>query len=556
MKRPKLRKSSKRMSCHKRYKIQKKVREHKRKARKEAKKTGQRKSKKDINVPNDAPFKEDILREAELRKQRREELKAAQKLERQKEVAKKRKLKDKAEKRDAKQADKKEKKSDAKSKQIADKNSAKNFCMEVNKVIKASDIVLEVLDARDPLGSRCLQAEQDILQAPDKKLLLVLNKIDLVPKDNIEKWLSMLNKELPTIAFKCSAQVQEKNLPSTGPKPKPGCIDISKGTVCHGADSLLRILHGLCPSPNKAIKVGLIGFSNVGKSSLINSLKQYRVCNVGSLKGTTRVMQEVNIDEKIRIIDSPSLVASTDNSPVTLITRNMFQKEDDILKPVQSILKHCDKQQTMLRFNISDYRTPSEFLDLLARRRTLLKKGGVADVEAAARLFLNDWMGARLNYYTQPPASFISHIDNNQTSDACKGIDLDALNQDNKRIIKALKSPGPASCIAFHFSHMTNGVINETELEEENPEPEEHEFDDQEESEEEEDDEKVENDEHTEEKDKEVKDNVEKNVLRQRKVKSSAKKSVPPKELACKSVQFDKTEDNLEDAYDFNTDFN
>lgn len=48
-------------------------------------------------------------------------------------------------------------------------------------VIEASDVVLEVLDARDPLGSRCLQAEQLVLQSAKKKLLLVLNKIGNFP---------------------------------------------------------------------------------------------------------------------------------------------------------------------------------------------------------------------------------------------------------------------------------------------------------------------------------------------------------------------------------------
>lgn len=92
MKRPKLKKASKRMTCHKRYKIQKKVREHHRKLRKEAKKRGHKKPRKDPGVPNSAPFKEALLREAELRKQRLEELKQQQKLDRQKELEKKRKL--------------------------------------------------------------------------------------------------------------------------------------------------------------------------------------------------------------------------------------------------------------------------------------------------------------------------------------------------------------------------------------------------------------------------------------------------------------------------------
>ena len=43
-------------------------------------------------------------------------------------------------------------------------------------MIEASDIVLEVLDARDPLGCRCPQIEEAVTQSGCKKLVLVLNK--------------------------------------------------------------------------------------------------------------------------------------------------------------------------------------------------------------------------------------------------------------------------------------------------------------------------------------------------------------------------------------------
>merc|ERR1712035_153766 len=92
MKRPKLKKASKRVSCAKRYKIQKKVREHNRKLRKEAKKKGvSKRPKKDLGVPSSAPFKEEVLREAEQRRLQIEEEKQRKRQAKKEERAQKRK---------------------------------------------------------------------------------------------------------------------------------------------------------------------------------------------------------------------------------------------------------------------------------------------------------------------------------------------------------------------------------------------------------------------------------------------------------------------------------
>lgn len=57
-------------------------------------------------------------------------------------------------------------------------------------MVEAADVILEVLDARNPLGCRSQEVEQAVIAAgAGKKLVLVLNKIDLVPREVVEEWL-------------------------------------------------------------------------------------------------------------------------------------------------------------------------------------------------------------------------------------------------------------------------------------------------------------------------------------------------------------------------------
>ena len=73
----------------------------------------------------------------------------------------------------------------------------------LNEVIDKSDIILEVLDARDPMSCRNNEIENKIA-GKNKKLILILNKCDLVPIDIVQQWVSYLRREYPTIIFKAN----------------------------------------------------------------------------------------------------------------------------------------------------------------------------------------------------------------------------------------------------------------------------------------------------------------------------------------------------------------
>ncbi|NXQ27112.1 GNL3 protein, partial [Alaudala cheleensis] len=542
-----LRKASKRLSCHKRYKIQKKIREHHRKVRKEAKKKGHKKPKKDPGIPSAAPFKEELLREAEQRKQRLEELKQKQKLNRQKEHEKKRKLEAKKNAATIKEeAEGKESsgKSKGKTKKLLSKNSKKSFCRELMKVLEASDVVLEVLDARDPMGCRCPQLEQAVTcSAGNKKLLLVLNKIDLVPKDNVEKWLNYLKKEFPTVAFKSATIMKDKTMVQV--TKKRARVDFSETCQYFGSKCLLKLLQEYGRTQDKAIQVGVVGFPNVGKSSIINSLKGKRACNVGLARGVTKSMQAVHLDKQTKMLDSPSIIADPSNSAQALALRSIIDPEAsdsaDVLEGVNAIINHCSKQQVMMHYNIPDFRDPEEFLSLLAQKRGMLKKGGVPDIENMAKSVLCDWTGARIKYYSQPPGfqKPPPYLTKEKVAKMQEGFNLDNLEQENSMTVKALKHPSPASSIAFQSAGMTNGTIEENKVTEEGSDWGNMETSKEEEEEEEEEDEFTESDD--DEDDMEEEDDDEE-------VNEGNERS------RSLSFSLDKPADE-DDAYDFNTDY-
>ncbi|KAJ3165740.1 Guanine nucleotide-binding protein-like 3 [Geranomyces variabilis] len=483
---------SKRIVASKRYKIEKKVNEAHRKQRKEARLNPvAKKMKKDPGIPNMFPFKEKLLLQAEATK-----VKIAEEKERQKEARAKLQSKNRGMSADQSDLAQMAREAFARSQafdhtqsihsdgfslgNVVDAaaagmkdNSRKAYYKEFKKVVENADVILEVLDARDPLGCRTRQIEELILNAgADKRVILILNKIDLVPREVVEQWLKYLRNEFPTIAFKASTQSQRNNLGQSSVSFDIASDRLLGSSECLGADNLMKLLKNYCRNANikTSITVGVIGFPNVGKSSVINSLKRSKVCNVGATPGVTKVAQTIQLDKGIKLLDCPGIVfsqSSRDGDEAEVLLRNCVKVEllEDPVSPVEVIVGRCKKEQLMRLYNLPMFGDTRDFLVQVARQRGKLRKGGIPDVESAARAVLQDWNSGRIPFYTVPPQAGIpvnSHVSSSIVASWAQEFELpEIVETEGKELQANFKGKGQVST---RMLAIAAGTANEVDM--------------------------------------------------------------------------------------------
>jgi len=449
-----LKKNSKRVPARRRYKIEKRVREHNRKLKKLSKKEPKGYKSKLVKIPQQCPFRDEILQEAEKYKQQKQEeierLKALKKEEKEREKAGGLEgLVSKAE--DAQKLhDTFTPEQDENLCFIKKDGSLKAYCREFKKVVEAADVVLEVVDARDPMGTRCKQVEEAVMKyGQRKRLVIVINKADLVPRENLDQWLKYLRGSFPAVPFKSSTQSQTKNLGRKKMKKSKKSRKLSRPETevssSVGAEFLMSILANYCR--NKGIKtsitVGVVGLPNVGKSSVINSLKRSKACNVGAVPGVTKAMQEIQLDSKIKLLDSPGLVftqAKADD-PISAL-RNAVKVDTivDPMTPATAILQRVTTDTLMEQYDIGNFETPEEFFSLKAKREGKYKKGGVLDRDAAARSLIDDWNRGKIRYYTVPPEAPSSEVSSTIVKEMAAEFNLENNSAMEVELMEHLKS--------------------------------------------------------------------------------------------------------------------
>jgi hypothetical protein len=246
----------------------------------------------------------------------------------------------------------------------------------ISSIINEADIVLEILDARFIEKTRNIEMEKRIKNS-GKKLIYVFNKSDLTDIQKVKTEVEM-NELMPHIFISSRERA--------------------------GAGFLKRMLKIEAGKIGKNIvNIGIIGYPNTGKSSLINFLTGKSAARTSSEAGYTKGIQKVKLTKYLYLIDTPGIIPiyeksqknrelSAKHSQIGAITWDKTKNPDivvsKIMKEYPSLLeKH---------YGIDAKGDSEALIEQLGRKWNYIKKGNEVDEIRTAKKILKDWQEGKI----------------------------------------------------------------------------------------------------------------------------------------------------------------
>ena len=238
----------------------------------------------------------------------------------------------------------------------------------------------------------------------------------------------MLSRRYPTLAYHASFQ------------------------HCFGKAALFDLLRqlALLHKDKQQISVGFIGYPNVGKSSVINTLKKKRVCKVAPIPGETKVWQYITLLRNIYLIDCPGIVPPTDDKDSEIVIKGVVRAEK-LAEPemvIPEVLSRVKPEYLRKTYNIGEWKDWEDFLDKVAKKFGKLLKGGEGDSRQAAVMLINDLQRGKIPYFVPPPMPEGEAIREGEKVPITEKSEkeFDALNEKGKKRIEEEMKEGEFVC--------------------------------------------------------------------------------------------------------------
>lgn len=239
----------------------------------------------------------------------------------------------------------------------------KSFGEVVDRVVRNTGVVLEVIDARFAEQTRNFYLES-LVRKKKGVLIIVVNKSDTVTR----KEIIALKKTLKGAVFVSSTKQKGVNLIKD------------------------RIRKEARRRGMRNVVAGVVGYPNVGKSSLINALKGRRSAKTSPEAGFTKGMQLLKISRDIMVFDTPGVIPMTkkDESKLVLVgAKNPSLIKDPDLAVVRLIRKYPGAIEKHYGVDSSDDKEKT--IEQIALKFNMMLKKGEADIERASIRILRDW---------------------------------------------------------------------------------------------------------------------------------------------------------------------
>jgi len=253
--------------------------------------------------------------------------------------------------------------------------------------------------------------------------------------------------EIPTIAFK-SVILKPNNRNSKNKVSVP-----EEHSLGHETLSLLLKSYQKSLETIKPLNACVIGFNGVGKTSVVESMKQSRLNPIYAVNHVEEDFAKIN--RSITVFDTPSYELDLSNvHPTKAILQNLITPDEieNVMEPIAEIIKRITPLKLSELYSISEFTDEFDFINQVGQRKGRLAPGGVTNMNEAADIVINDWNAGKMKYYTDPPKNI--QIQNPIDNKWVEKINIKVIYDKEKEILYNLSDDN------YNFSTFTGELNN------------------------------------------------------------------------------------------------